>query len=473
MLISNQASPPIRTTASRASSSQTATVQDVVDIQFSPLDRQLEGWIELALKKPASAVLALENASRNLDLTRGQRRALRSLQRKAAEIGSSTRQSAALRGGLVALKHMAQPEVTLGALGKAAYDLVLGSQDEPEATRKVYLESGLDTLYSRAYADGSVDLKVTMPELTSCDDPVFMASLLRLDPDFRRLPPSIGERLTQQASSFSLAADDKQRIQATLEMAGKPMTPALTALTAPRMEVVKHLQAHSALAVENLDHERAKFYRKLSQAVTHVEGDTLLEVTRRCRDAYSDFGFTPLNQSEQRWARSVRAGNTVATCLGMAATAGATLGICLVVPPEGAMLVGILGAMAGLGAACLGSQRLDDTLREAQSNRSWIPNSITLNESTIIEAFNKPAQGVGKGASIPREAILTVARGDLAAQNDSRGVRSQQELIAQLEALPGETAAEMFEQAFLAWFDAHPDSPSSLMEAVKNCALRA
>lgn len=472
MIISRQSPPSLRATAPGTRTNQLATVQDVVDIQFSPLDRQMEGWIALAIKKPQSAVLALENAGRNLDLTRGQRRAMRSLQRRAAEIGSLERQSAVLRGGLVALRHMSRPEVTLTALGKAAYDLVLGSQDEADSTRKVYIESGLDTLYSRAYADGSVDLKVAMPELTSSEDPVFMANLLRLDPDFRRLPPSIGERLTQEASSFTLPANDRALIEGTLERAGKSMTPALTALTASRGQVLKHLEAHYGLAVENLDHESAQLYRTLHQAIGRVDGETLLDVTHRCEGSQA-LRFTPLSEQERRWARNIRIGHAAMVALGLAVTAGATLAGCLWDPTFGEAF-GIAGGLVAMLLVGVGVQGPEQTLRHHIQDRYWVSSKIQHYETVIIEACSKPAQGVGKGVSIPREEVLTVARGDLALQSDSLGVRRQQELIAQLESLSGQTAAEMFEQAFLAWFDPRRESPpSALMEAVKNCARRA
>ncbi len=163
------------------------TMESVALIEKRPSEQRLQGWIDLALRKPADFVQVLQTNSSEMSLSRGQQKALRMLSRASLKEANPERRAALVRGGLTAFQHLGQSDLSLDNVGQAANSLVRGSRSLSSDLRRGYLEAGLNVIYTRALGDGSQKMKLDLPLRGSAQDPVFLGKLLCLDPDFEGL----------------------------------------------------------------------------------------------------------------------------------------------------------------------------------------------------------------------------------------------------------------------------------------------
>ena len=128
--------------------------------ELRPEDRA-GGWIALCLGGQVDTQYALERLQ-ECSLTTAQARRVRVLSKKTTDLPSAERVAAA-RGGLTALSHHLRSDLSVQSVGDGAREIALASFQEPESTRQDFLDTGLSTLTALAVAEGSAELKMSLP----------------------------------------------------------------------------------------------------------------------------------------------------------------------------------------------------------------------------------------------------------------------------------------------------------------------
>lgn len=163
---------------------------DVLEVKSRPRDEQVAAWADLAQHKPQMGAIAFNEIQQSAD-SWGERLAGRLLRDRVVKGANREERSAALFGGLVPFQHLSQGEPTLPKVGKVAYDLLLGSQKQPENLQEIYIQSGLHSLYTLALSQGSIDFKTDLPLVKKEKDMEGLSQLLVLDPEFQGLPQKL------------------------------------------------------------------------------------------------------------------------------------------------------------------------------------------------------------------------------------------------------------------------------------------
>lgn len=165
-------------------------LDEVMEVKSQPNENQVSAWAELAKTNPQMGAVALNGIQKNAD-SWGERLAGRLLHNRVIEGSSREQRAATLYGGLVPFEHLSKGEPTLPQVGKAAYDLMVGSQKQPENLQEAYIESGLKSLYTLALSQGSPEFKTEVPIVERKKNMESLSELLALDPEFQGLPQNL------------------------------------------------------------------------------------------------------------------------------------------------------------------------------------------------------------------------------------------------------------------------------------------
>lgn len=238
----------------------------------------------------------------------------------------------------------------------------------------------------------------------------------------------------------------------------------LKALTSSREKVLAAATNEKRFALQNLDHNKAARFGKLSLALSECDGDTLMEmldVANKASDSKSVSGMfnelgsklslSPMNRDDvktiNRLEWSNRLGVATAVGCGLATVVGAAA---LVGDPGIGLLLGLNPAL-GVGWGIYGLWGAIDTRLARNFSDKLIDrgNCITQAEAELTKILHSPSNPTNaRGHKHSKTSLLEQATRELASCTTSDQVRFAQQTLSELESLPGENAAEMFTNAF-------------------------